>query len=86
MKQIIVCKKICYYNVQNDTVTHIISDCYDKNLPDRALLDYIYNPNKMVWDISGGLWLRDSWIKVEVYNEYKEVKTILDKIKDWLIG
>lgn len=81
MKRVVVCKRVCFHNMQSGKITHILSDLYNKDLSDYTILCCVFNPNRMERDDFDQIWIKNTWIRVEVYNEYKEVEQWFDKLK-----
>ena len=79
MKQVIECKRACFYNVNLAEVVYILSDEFNPSLSNRDIECLLYNPNTMVEEY-GSYWLKNSALRLEVYTQYKEVETWWDKI------
>lgn len=80
MKTIIECKRVLMYDTVEDKVIGIFAEQYNPTLSERDILCVIYNPNTMEW-IGESLWMKDTYILLEIFCEYKEIETKLDKIK-----
>ena len=84
MKRIVECKRAIFYDVEQKKVVAILSDQYIPELSDRDILCILYSPRTMEWVVNHfeeQLWIKDSNIRVEVICEYKEIETLMDKIK-----
>lgn len=90
MKKVINCKRVCFYDVCTGQTTHILSDHFSKHLSDYDILCCVYNPDRMEWSPRGNkLWVKGTWIRVDVYAEYREKKQWFDPIvnlmKKWFM-
>ena len=83
MKTVIECKRVLMYNTIEDKVVGIFAEQYNPTLSEQDILCIIFNPNTMEWltDSKESLWMKNSYIMLEVFCEYKEVETFSDKIK-----
>ena len=88
MKKVLTCKRVCFTDATTGKITHILSNQFNKILSDYDILCWVYNPDRMEWK-GKKLWLKDTWIRVEVYKEYEERKQWFDpivrKIEKWFM-
>lgn len=83
MKTVVDCKRVLMYNTLEDRVVAILHDRYKPSLSDQDILCHIFSPYTMAWAGDTELWIRDSHIRFEIFYEYKEVETWIDKVKKW---
>lgn len=79
MKQVIECKRACFYDVNLKKVIYILSDEFNAKLSNQDIECILYNPNTMV-ESYGSYWLKNTSLRLEIYSQYKEVETVWDKI------
>ena len=81
MKRVVAYKRVCFRNMQTGKITHILTDLYNKDLSDYTILCCVFNPERMERDSRDQIWITNTWLRVEVYSEYKEVEQWFDKLK-----
>lgn len=89
MKKVIACRRACMYDAVEDKIVAILAECYNPSLSNRDILSIVYNPRIMTWvdlPLHEELWVKNSNIRVDVINEYKEVEQFFDKLKRVIFG